>query len=580
MIKCHACGAENEYTAKSCSACGRAMSITEREAEEILATARAEMKARNYESAVEKIRALADIGFPEAAREWGAILERGALVPRDLDGAMKQFFVAAEAGDAYAAYRYSRLAFRTSERSARFWLAYAAVFGAREAYPAAAKMYSESGDEETAGYYYALAAECDDVEAIVTLARRYFDGIGTEKHPSYAKWYMDKLTLPPLYALRLAYKLRSVKAEEPPRPTLPSHEGLLRSLIRDAESYGLDRARLALTRLLAEDGTPDAVFMLARLLLLGIGAEKNLVEALRLLEDAAAHGSAEAASCLGDLFITDKDFPRDVERALFYYKKAAALGKGDAYETLGDIFCEGRLVSRDVAYAIELYTAGAREGEENSRKKARELIEQREAYFATAEVENRDPKKAYKCYAIAASMGHIPAYVPLASCFEHGVGVKRDRREAFLWYEAAAEAGDSDGMLELGRCYARGVGTAFNYKAAVENLNRAARIGVDGATEELLRLLGAKKKHMSRSLYSAAMRLLYQKKAREARRLLSAGVTLSHPEATYTLGCLCEFGIGGECDRERAFALYNDSFSLGFRDPRQRYKLIVLRMTR
>ena len=140
MLKCSNCGKINEYTASACSICGCALDINKKEAEEILLSAKSDMKIRAYESAVEKIRALAQRKFPEAAREWGAILERGALVPRDLDEAMKYFFIAAEEGDAHAAYRYSRLAMRTSERSADFWLAVSALLGSGEAYPAAAKM--------------------------------------------------------------------------------------------------------------------------------------------------------------------------------------------------------------------------------------------------------------------------------------------------------------------------------------------------------------------------------------------------------------------------------------------------------
>lgn len=580
MLRCNKCGKINDYKDGVCANCGNALDINKLETEEILNSARADMKSRNYESAVEKFRALAYRKHPEACREWAAILERGSIVPRDLDGAMKHYFIAAVEGDAYSAYKYSRLAMRTSTRSADFWLAVSALMGAREAYPATAKMYSDRGDEDTATYYYALAAECDDVEAIVTLARRYYDGTVTAKNDGFAKWYMDKLTLPPLFAIRLAYRLRSVKAEEPPRPSLAARDAIIVSLIHDAKSYGLDKTAFLLSKLYAEGGSAEATFMLAKLTVEGTGTKKDPTEGLKLLESAAAKGSAEAARYLGDLFITDTDFPRDTRKALTYYKRAAELGRGDAYEALGDIFYEGTLVKRDIPYAIELYTEGAKEGEENSRKKARELIERREGYFEVAEAETSDPGKAYKCYAISASMGHTPAFIPLASCFEFGVGTKKNRHEAFLWYSAAAETKDKDGIYELGRCYATGMGTAFNYKKAVETLRTAARLGVKEAEDELIKLYAAKKKHMSRALYSSAMRLLYKKKLVEARRILEAGAALSHPAATYTLGCLCEFGIGGVCDREKAFSLYNHSFDLKFRDARQRYKLKVLQMTR
>jgi hypothetical protein len=41
-----------------------------------------------------------------------------------------------------------------------------------------------------------------------------------------------------------------------------------------------------------------------------------------------------------------------------------------------------------------------------------------------------------------------------------------------------------------------------------------------------------------------------------------------------------EFGLGGYTDREGAKALYEYSYREKFRDPRQEYKLKILRMTR
>jgi hypothetical protein len=92
MLKCNNCGKINDYAAGVCSACGCALDINKKEAEEILRSARADMKSRSYEAAIEKIRALAARKMPEASREWAMILERGALVPRDLDAAMKYFW--------------------------------------------------------------------------------------------------------------------------------------------------------------------------------------------------------------------------------------------------------------------------------------------------------------------------------------------------------------------------------------------------------------------------------------------------------------------------------------------------------
>jgi TPR repeat protein len=55
---------------------------------------------------------------------------------------------------------------------------------------------------------------------------------------------------------------------------------------------------------------------------------------------------------------------------------------------------------------------------------------------------------------------------------------------------------------------------------------------------------------------------------------------LGNPKAIYTLGCLYEFGLGLEVNKDYAYALYEDAYRMKFRDPRAQYKLRVLKMVR
>ena len=581
MITCKKCGSEYEYRGSPCPTCGSEHTLTPRETRELLDEAYTAVKRRELTVATESFHLLADIGVTEAEREWAAMLERGALIPRDLDGAMKYFYRAAVKNDPYSAYRYSRLAARTSDKSSRFWLSYAAILGAKEAFPSVAEQYSDLGDEETASYYYALAAECDETDAIVTMAKRYYSGTGVPRSEEHAKWYMDRLTLPPFHALKLAYKLRGVKGKEPQRPAFSNRDAIMRALARDARRYGLHTAEFCITKMRAESADADALFVLGTLLYEGVGCEKNVSEAIACLDRAVIAGSPEAAKYLGDAFVKGIEVERDIDKAISYYKRATSLGQTDAYEAMGDIFYEGELVERDVAYAIELYERGAREGEANSRRKAAELSEKRESYFRIGrERDALDPETSFKCFAISATMGYLPAYRELAARLEIGKGAAKDRRSAFYWYEAAVKGGDLDALYDLGRCYAHGIGTAFSFDSAVDLLAKAKRYGSRPAEAELKRLYENKKRAMSRSLFSAGMRLLYQKKFSEAKELFEACSALDDPKAIYTLGCLCEFGLGTATDRDRAFELYDRAFDLKFRDPRQEYKLKILRMIR
>lgn len=581
MIRCKQCAKTTDRFATECPSCNATLTYTRLELDDSITEARSAIKKRDYEYAVYIFKSLADLGVTEAEREYAAILEKGAIAPRDTDGAMKYFYSAAKKNDPYSAYRFSKLAARTSDKAAHFWLCYSAILGCREAFPAVAEAYAEMGDNKTANYYYALAADGADVDSIVTMAKRYYNGNGAEKNEGYAKWYMDKLTLPPFHALRLAYKLRAVRAVMPPDPIFADYTPTVRSLMRDAKKYGLNSAYLNLARLLAKDGTADSLYTLGALLADNASGTPEITEALATLESALSLGSADAAKHLGDIYAVGKLVPRDIDKALSYYRISAGAGHGGAYEVMGDMFCEGQIVETNIAYAIALYDMGAREGDANCRMKAEELRARREECFErAASNEKSDPKDAFEFYALSAAMGYIPAHRELARCFENGIGTKKDRRAAFFWYKLSTEVGDTDSYYNLARCYAYGIGTPFDFDKAIETFTLSKRYGNRYADGELIRLFENKKRNMIRSLFSQAVRLIYQKKFTEAIPLLETCVQVEYAEAFYVLGCMHEFGLGTPTSRQRAFEYYNGAFDRGFRDSRQLYKLKILKMAR
>lgn len=581
MIKCKECGKVASKFETRCPDCKAEYKFSRLEIEDSLDEARSAIKKREYEYALSIYKALADMGVTDAEREYALLLERGSIIPRDLDGAMKYFFEAAKKNDPLSAFKYSRLAARTSDKASEFWLTYAALLGCKEAFSPAAEHYSDIGDEETAGFYYSLAAHGDDTDAIVTMAKRYYNGIGTERSEEYAKWYMDKLTLPPLHALKLAYRLRSVMAKIPPEPTFTSRTRILRSLIRDAKKYSLDSAHIFMAELLAKSGGADALYSLGVLYAEGVGGRVRINDAITCLERAIDAGSKEAAKYLGDMFAQGKLVERDINRSLEYYQRSAGMGEGSAYEILGDMFAAGTNVDINIAYAIDLYDLGSREGDQACRTKAARLRDQREEFYQRAKSsESSDPGTAFECYAASAAMGYLPAHRDVARCFELGIGTKKNRKKAYLWYNLAVECGDTDSLYDLGRCFARGIGTAFDFDRAVEILTRARRYGSSAAEGEILRLFGNKKRSMVRSIFSNAIRLIYNKKFEPAFELLSGAAECGDAEAYYVLGCMHEFGLGVPTSRARAFECYNTAFDMNFRDPRQIYKLKILKMAR
>ena len=581
MIRCKKCGNLREYDGPTCPVCREIISLTDEEIEEKRSEIDEAMSRRDYEFAIEGYRLLADLGDTECERTYASILERGELVDKDLDRAMLYYGRAALKNDPVSAYRYSRLAERHSDRAARFWLAFAAVLGCKEAYPVLADRLSKEGDEERANYFYSLAAVCDDTDSIVTMAKRYYNGIGAEKNEAYAKWYMDKLYLPPIHAIKLAYRLRSVRAEDPGMPRMENYDGFLRSLAAKAQDLSYATAYHRLCTLLSDRGDIEARTVLGMLYAEGLGVKADTDTALELLSSAAAHGNASAYRYMGDLYLAGRAVERNTDKALEYYRHAASLGLNNAYEAMGDVYCEGKLVERDIGEAIRLYDLAAREGVESAKRKSETLKAKREELYSRAgALESVAPEKAFRSYAISTGMGYLPAYLALARCYEEGIGTRRDRARAFMWYLAAEEAGYREATYPLALCYSRGIGVAFNMKRAVALLKKASRCGFPEAKEELVRLLENKKRRLIEKTYSKAMELLFKKKYTEARKYLLVCLKLGHAKGIYTLGCLNEFGIGIPTNRELAFRLYERSFDLKFRDPRAVYKLRVLRMCR
>jgi len=263
------------------------------------------------------------------------------------------------------------------------------------------------------------------------------------------------------------------------------------------------------------------------------------------------------------------------------YHAAAEHGYARAYETVGDLFSDGKLIARDLAYAIKMYEKAAECGVESAKIKAEEMKAKREKFYKYAkEAEHLDPVQCFRDCAISTAMGYTPAARLLGRLYEVGRGTEKDRKRAFLWYKTAAEAGDKHACYDLGRCYAYGIGTAFNYKRALKCFITAEAAGYSTARREITALTEKRKRRMGEKSFSTATRLLYRKKFKEAKYYLDNCMLLENAKAIYTLGCLYEFGLGMEVNKDYAFGLYEEAFRLKFRDPRAKFKLRILKLVR
>ena len=532
---------------------------------------------KNYAEVAECYRALAELGDAEAQYSLAKMLEEGTQIARDDRAALGYYRAAALQNHPKGAYGYSRLISRDRVGEGSFWLIYSAVLGCPEAYAGAAREYSRISNERAANHFYTLASECEDKEATLTLAKRYCEGIGFDA-PSdeYAKWYVGKYKILPLYAIPLAWKLRGVKAKEPPSALIGDYNAFLRSVARQAIEYGYDTATLHLCAMLAKRGDLDALASLGMMQVKGVGCTGLEEDGLRTLRECAVRGSADAYMLLGELYLEGKYIKRDVGAAIFNYERAARLGRADALEALGDIYTSNEDGHRDFAKGYSCYTEAARLGIADAERKANGIKNKREEIFAAASLAST-PERAFRLYAVACAMGHDKSALKLAECYERGIGTAVERQSAFYWYVEASRLGVIEALYPLGRCYFEGIGTDRDYELARAVLMRALKHG-DTRADKLIRLMyERKKKKLQDRIYSTAMRLVHIGKFTRAVEHLEIAEELAHPKAIYSLGCLYEFGIGVPCDKERAYAMYERAQKLAFRDPRAQFKLSILR---
>ena len=586
MIVCKKCGHEGPYEGQLCPQCQTRYTLTQNEVRILLEETHGARARREMETVTENYRMLADFGVTEAEREHGRHLEEEGR----WEEAAVLYRRAAIAGDATGAYRFALCNPELDERARRFWLCYASVLGAKESYFPTAETLSHAGDERMATYFYALAAECDDTGALVMLAKRYAEGEGCEKNEGYAKWYLDRFTIPPMHALTLAFRLRNVEAQEPPMPEHDRYGEFLKSLRRDAQRYGFFGAEKYLAELLMGKGDVEATMRVAEIYLKEAEtedavkqqrAQKNVISALQL---ASVGGSADAYMMLGDFYRYGKcGLVKNEKEAMAAYAKAAELSSGDAYLVLAEMHLDDAYGKKNIPLAIRLLEEGAKCGSDEAFRRASMLKDEREAAYRRGVSRfTSDPEGAMRDFATSVSMGYLPAQVKLADCYLKGVVTrgKPDKKTAYRWYKSAYELGVDEAITPLAFCYSRGVGVAFDNRRAISLLKKGIALGDARCKKELDRLCKNRLQKSIRSLNSQASRLLYAHKFDEAFRILQALAKMDEAEAIYFLGACYEFGIGTKVDRPLAYEMYRKAADLGFSDERSTRKAIFLKLVK
>lgn len=271
-------------------------------------------------------------------------------------------------------------------------------------------------------------------------------------------------------------------------------------------------AERILTRAL-DDGTTKAAARIAGYLV----AAGRPYDAVRLLENAADKGNAEALIELGLLFLGGNAVPRDLARAEGYFDRASVLTGSTpkaetdlaiAYLSSGEPLAaaRGRLrleelagdgVGRAAAALSEAFRIGAgvpvdpAAAERWAREAAKlgysdPLIAVAESY-SRADRPPADQEKAVALYetVLASEPGSVRALNALARAYKLGRGTRQDLPRALAFLRQAADAGSGSALVELADAYAVGAGVERDPKMAVTLLERAVARGVVGAYVDL-----------------------------------------------------------------------------------------------
>ena len=217
----------------------------------------------------------------------------------------------------------------------------------------------------------------------------------------------------------------------------------------------------------AEQGNPEAQFLLGLQYKVGDGIDKDRGEAVKWLRKSAESGYAEAQYALGDFYagLDPTDELADPREAEKWLKSAAAQGNTDAQSRL-DVL-HAKAAPPDRTMTVEL----------NGRLEPVELTE--------------DPAATMHWSVLLSGLRGADALLVRGLLLENGIYVNREVAAAADSYRGAATQGDARGQLWIGLMYAEGRGVTKDPVAAGAWLSLAAGNGSSAAPAALAKVKAA-----------------------------------------------------------------------------------------
>eukprot|EP01041_Mallomonas_annulata_P011511 gene11511-24074_t len=215
-------------------------------------------------------------------------------------------------------------------------------------------------------------------------------------------------------------------------------------------------------------GSLLAKYSLATCLRDGIGTDKNLPEALGILQDLANSHNLSLAHYATALMLYNgegtEDSASDYEKAFFHFRAAARGGIPPALNNIANMYAAGQGVEQSDKRAFRYYEAAAMETGDPLAKFS--LAN----FLAKGRGTPVDATRAFTLYLECAqlSQGHPIAVFNVGAAYLGGIGTDVDYNEALKYFQKAADMGIVEANVNLGNMYRQGFGVQKDLCKAIE----------------------------------------------------------------------------------------------------------------
>ncbi len=192
----------------------------------------------------------------------------------------------------------------------------------------------------------------------------------------------------------------------------------------------------------ADDGNPEALWLLALCHEYGYSVARDPVKAARLHRKAAKQAYSWAQLSMGKCYEVGAGVSQNVSLAVEWIQKAAEQGNAVAQRVLGGYYSNGFGVAKDLEAAAEWFERAGEQGD----PEAQNLTG---VYYSDGKGVAQNYVSAVSWFRKAAEQGFVWGQYNLASCLYAGNGCEVDLTQAVVWYQKAAEQGNADAQKKL-----------------------------------------------------------------------------------------------------------------------------------